>query len=211
MSTLDEKSAAKPITNVLTITCPTTTRLGSNPSIQGLSTIEDIDSAHTLTPSNTSQNEERSLERETSPFSPFYNPAPTRYSLEAQKSESKQSINVIQAAYDTDVEACLTPQKTMASGNTTGLLNGKKANVECTVWPGRRAMRMKKKAMRQERSKNMMCGWISRLDKKVKVWIKVLIALLVIGTAVGVGVGVSRAVGGGVWRSSSNANAPISP
>jgi len=69
---------------------------------------------------------------------------------------------------------------------------------------------MKKKAMRREKSKHMVCGCMAGLDKRTKTWIKVLIALIVVGTAVGVGVGVSKAVGGGVWKSQNNVNAPIS-
>lgn len=202
MSAIDEKSAAVPPANVLTITRPANSRQPSNQSIEVLSTIEDVDSTHSLSP--TRSHNEKSHERETSPFSPFYNPAPTRYSLEAQKSESKQNINVINAAYDTDVEA-LTPHTT----KNLGLFKSKSGNPECTVWPGQDAMKKKKKAMRRERNKHTVCGCMAGLDKRTKIWIKVLIALLVIGTAVGVGVGVSKAVGGGVWKSSNNSNAPI--
>ena len=91
-----------------------------------------------------------------------------------------------------------------------GLLKSKTGNVECQVWPGQRAMKMKKKAMRREKAKYMMCGCMAGLDKRTKIWVKVLIALVVVGLAVGVGVGVSRAVGGGVWKNSTNANSPIS-
>jgi hypothetical protein len=206
MSAIDEKSESAPITNVLTINRPANARQASNQSIEVLSTIEDVDSTHSLSPTQASHNE-KSLERETSPFSPFYNPAPTRYSLEAQKSESKQNINVISAAYDTDVEACLTPAQTRSNAR---IFKSNSGNPECTVWPGQKAMKMKKKAMRKERNKHNLCACMAGLDKRTKIWIKVLIALIVVGTAVGVGVGVSKAVGGGVWKSQSNANAPIS-
>jgi hypothetical protein len=207
MSNLDEKSAAA-TTNVLTITRTTPTRLASNQSIDVLTTIEDVDSTHSLTPTQTSSPREKSLDRETSPFSPFYNPNPTRYSLEAQKSESKQNINVIQpSTYDNDVEACLTLQQTKSG---MGLLKARSGNVESQVWPGRKAMKMKKKAMRREKGKYMMCGCMAGLDKRTKIWVKILTALVVVGLAVGVGVGVSRAVGGGVWKNSTNANSPIS-
>jgi hypothetical protein len=210
MSTADEKPA--PSANVLTITRPTATRSASNQSIEVLSTIEDVDSTHSLSPTHSSRNE-KSLERETSPFSPFYNPAPTRYSLEKNKSESKQNINVINSSsYDTDVEACLTPQKTDATcGGKVSLLKSKsRGDMECTVWPGQNALKQKKKAMRRERGKHLMCcGWMAGLNKKTKIWVKVLIALVVVGIAVGVGVGVSRAVGGGVWKNQDAANSPI--
>jgi len=200
---MDEKSAAVSTTNILTITRPSNSRQPSNQSIEILSTIEDVDSTHSLSPTRTSHNE-KSLERESSPFSPFYNPAPTRYSLEAQKSESKQNINVINSPYDTDVEA-LTPQAT----KNACLLKSKSGNPECAVWPGQNAMRKKKKAMRKERNKHNGCGCMAGLNKRTKTWVNVLIALVLIGTAIGVGVGVSKAVGGGVWKGLKSSNAPI--
>ncbi|CAD6441974.1 c361a0c2-5094-496b-a3b8-25f7277fa4e8 [Sclerotinia trifoliorum] len=199
-SPIDEKSTLVG-TNVLTINRPTPSRTQSNQSV--LSTIQDVDSTHSLSPSQT-RYEKNSLSQETSPLSPFYNPNPTRYSLEAQKSSSKQNIT----SYDTDVEACLTPQQTTKSG---GLLMKAKtgATQECTVWPGQQQMKRKKKAMKQDRMSAGICGCMAGFDKKTRVWIKVLIALVVIALAVGVGVGVSRAVGGGVWKNSQSTNTAI--
>ena len=202
MSAVDEKTAAVTTTNVLTITRPSNARQNSSQSVEILSTIEDVNSTHSLSPTRTAHNE-KSLEGENSLLTPIYNPAPTRSSFEAQKSESKQHINVINSAYDTDVEA-LTPYATK-----TGLFKSKSGNPECTVWPGQNAMKMKKKAMRRERNKHNLCGCLSGLDKRTRIWIRVLIALLVVGTAVGVGVGVSKAVGGGIWKSGNNSNAPL--
>lgn len=203
MSDLNEKSAA-PITNILTIERPAPPQQVSFPNALGH--IEDIDSTHTLTPTTSvPQNEKTSP----SPFSPFYNPAPTRYSLEAHKSDSNQHVNVI-SAYETDIETGLIPQKTTASGSSAGLLKTKSRDPNCTVWPGRHAMKMKKKAMRKERSKHSVCGCMSGLDKRTKIWVKVGLALLVIGLVVAVGVGVSRAVGGGIWKGSHSSNSPIS-
>jgi len=199
-SPIDEKST--PVnTNVLTINRPTPSRTQSNQSI--LSTIEDVDSTHSLSPSQT-RNEKNSISRETSPFSPFYNPTPTRYSLEAQKSSSKQNI----ASYDTDVEACLTPQQTTKSG---GLLSQSKtgATQECTVWPGQKQMKKKKRAMKHDRMSRGVCGCMAGLDRKTRIWIKVLIALIIVALGVGVGVGISRAVGGGVWKNSQSTNSAI--
>lgn len=206
---LDEKSAPAS-KNILTITRPVPTRQPSNQSMGILSTIEDVESTHSLTPTHTRHNE-KSLDRETSPFSPFYNPTPTRYSLEAQKSESKQNINVIQSSpYDTDLEACLSPQLTTKSGNM-GLLKTRTGNVECAVWPGQKALKQKKKAERRERGTFMMCGGcMAGLSNRARLFVKVAVVLLVIGTAIGVGLGVSKAVGGGIWKSSTNANSPIS-
>jgi hypothetical protein len=212
MSTLNEK--AEPTTNVLTITRPTPTQ--RSPQTSGLSPIEDIESTHSLTPTNTHEKSD-SPTHSTSAFSPFYNPRSTRLSLEAQKTESKQNINVISTPYDTDLEAGpnLTPSRTHASNgllknktnNTGSTTNGKL--LDRSVWPGHREMKLKKKAMRRAKSKHMLCGCMAHLDKRTKIWVKVLIALLVVGAAVGVGVGISRAVGGGVWKNKSSSNSAI--
>ncbi|KAF7902652.1 hypothetical protein EAF00_002555 [Botryotinia globosa] len=199
-SPVDEKSTLVD-TNVLTINRPTPSRTQSNQSV--LSTIEDVDSTHSLSPTHT-RYEKSSLSQETSPFSPFYNPNPTRYSLEAQKSSSKHNM----AMYDTDVEACLTPQQTTKSG--TLLAKAKTgATQECTVWPGQQQMKRKKKAMKQHRLSAGICGCMAGFDRKTRIWFKVLIALVVVALAVGVGVGISRAVGGGVWKNSQSTNTAI--
>jgi hypothetical protein len=203
MSAIDEKSATVPTANVLTLSRPANSRQPSNQSLSVLDTIADVDSTHSLCPTQNSHNE-NSFERETSPLSPFYNPAPTRYSLEAQKSESRQNINVINSFYDTDVEA-LTPNTT----RNAGLFKSKSGNPECTVWPGQRALEMKKKAARKERNKHGLCGCMAGLHRRTKISIQALIVLVIIGAVVGIGVGVSKAVGGGVWKNSSNSNAPI--
>jgi len=212
MSAEEEKSA---ITNVLTITRPTPARQQSNVTIDVLSTIEDIDSTHSLTPTHTRAEKSSSLDQEhqASAFSPFYNPNPTRYSLDAQKTESRQNINVISSsAYDTDVEACLEPRGTNASNGTAALLSKSKTRGETAdsaVWPGQKALKMKKKAMKVQRNKGSLCGCMAGFSKKTRIWIKIVIALLVVGTAIGVGVGVSRAVGGGFWKNEHKVNAPI--
>lgn len=207
MSAVNEKS--EPSTNVLTITRSTPSHQPSSQGVDILSTIEDNESTNSLTPTPT-QNE-KTPEREASALSPFYNPNPTRLSLEAQKSESKQNINVVQSGYDTDVEACLTPQKTMASSSRGGgLLKLKSSNdIDGTVWPGQKAMKAKKKTMRKQRNKQGICGCMAGLDRKTRIWIKIVIGLVVVGGAIGVGIGISKAVGGGVWKSKSHSNAPI--
>jgi len=174
-----------------------------------LSTIDDVESSHSLTPTHTHHNEKMSSDRETSPFSPFYDPSPTRYSLEALKSESKQNINIINTSYDTDIEACLSHQKTGASGQGGLLKNKNRQDVECSVWPGQKQMKRKKKMMRKERGKHNICGCMAGMPKKTQIWIKVLMALLVIGGAIGIGIGVSKAVGGGIWKNTSSPNSPI--
>jgi hypothetical protein len=197
-------------TNGLTITRPSPARQQSSQGVDVLSTIEDVDSSHTLTPTHTLLNEKISSERDTSPLSTFYNTNPTRHFLEAQKSESKQNINIINSSYDTDIEACLTPQKTEAGGSShMALLKSKSRKDDCPVWPGQQQMKKKKKMMRKERGKHNLCGWMAGMSKTTQMWIKISIALLVIGAAIGIGIGVSKAVGGGIWKSSNNTNAPI--
>ncbi|PQE34006.1 hypothetical protein CJF32_00002888 [Rutstroemia sp. NJR-2017a WRK4] len=199
---LDEKSTSPTAlnTNILTITRPTPSRQPSSQSI--LSTIEDvsISSTHTLSPTATHTAADEKMSTPAS-VSPFYNPSPTRYSLEASKSSSKQHIAI--SSYETDVEACLTPQQTTLGVSTNTL------SKECTVWPGQKQMKRKKKAMKFERGRQGVCGCMAGLDRKTKIWVKVLMALLVIGLAVGVGVGISKAVGGGIWKSDKSTNTAL--
>src|SRR6266496_1804246 len=68
----------------------------------GLPTIHDVDSSITLNTA-TPISQAPSVEHDpANPFSAFYSHPQTRYSLEAQRSESKPIIEVT----DTDVEAC---------------------------------------------------------------------------------------------------------
>lgn len=212
MSTAEEKPDAS--NNVLTITRPAAaSRAPSNQSIDILTTIEDVGSTHSLSPTQSTSRNEKSIERETSPFSPFYNPGPTRQSLEKAKSESRQNINVIKNPYDTDLEAAsLAPQKTTntCGGKISSLTSKTREDLECQVWPGQSELKQKRKQMRRAKGEDLMCcGCMARLNKKTKIWVKILIALVIASVAVGVGVGVSRAVGGGVYKDKDNPNAPI--
>jgi hypothetical protein len=86
MSSIEEKTDG--ITNVLTITRPTPALTRQH---QILSTIEDIDSTHSMTPPQSpSGHNEKTLE--ISPYSTFDNDTPAHAAL---TSESKQNINVI--------------------------------------------------------------------------------------------------------------------
>lgn len=183
MSANTEKPEAIP--NVLTINRPSASRQASGQSIN-LTATNDIESAHTLTPSQSLTQTNEKLTN-----APFYK-APTQ-------SESRQNIN----SYDTDVEACLSPQKTK---NTLGDI---RSNNDTAVWPGQQALKRKKKMMRKERGKQALCGWMAGMPKKTQIWIKIGIALLVVGAAIGIGVGVSKAVGGGIWKNKESSNAPI--
>lgn len=79
------------------------------------------------------------------------------------------------------------------------------AHNDDKVWPCSKAR--EKTLLARQRAKG--CSPFSRLSKKQKFWVQVLIALIVIGAITGLGVGISKAVGGGVFKSSSNSNAPI--
>lgn len=206
MASTDNQTASA---NVLTITRPTPSRQVS--SNGALPSIEDVESTHSLTPTHTTQNEK--FDREESPFSPFYNPSPTRHSLDKAKSESTRNINIITTPYDTDIEAqSLAPQKTTNTcGGKISLLKSKsRGDLECQMWPGHSELKKKKKAMRKARGEDLICcGCMAGLDNKTKIWIKLLIILVIIGAVIGVSVGMTKAVGGGVFKSSHNPSAPL--
>ncbi|KAH8670255.1 hypothetical protein BGZ60DRAFT_375691 [Tricladium varicosporioides] len=64
MASQNEKSGG----NVLTITRPVPSRQPSTQSFDHLSTIEDVDSQHSLTPTRTSHSEKSAIMTQTSPF-----------------------------------------------------------------------------------------------------------------------------------------------
>jgi hypothetical protein len=70
-------------------------------------------------------------------------------------------------------------------------------------------MKMKKKAMRREKARYMLCGWMAELGKPARIAIKVVMAVGLLAAAVGIAIGISKAVGGGVWRSKEDTNAPL--
>ena len=195
MSVNEKEGFEQQPASILTITRPTPARKQSHQS-NTLSTIEDIESTY----SHTLVNNALTVDNETasSPLSPFYSHPTTRYSLEAQKSESKLNVNVIYNVESTDLEAGLIPQGSNTTVKEGRLLKSKSGNIECDVWPGRRALKQKKKAMMLERRRNGICGCMAGFSRTTRIWIKVLIVLLVIGSAVAIGLGVSKAVGGGI-------------
>jgi len=69
------------------------------------------------------------------------------------------------------------------------------------VWPGRGTLMQRYK---RDKRKRQSCNPMKNLDKRTKVCIKLLIIFLVVGGAVGLGIGISKAVGGGIWKSSSS-------
>jgi hypothetical protein len=191
---IDEKAGAN--TNVLTITRPSPARQVSNQSINVLSTIEDIDSTHSMTPPTTAHNEKFP----NTPSSPYYN-------HHSQGSESKQNITLVHSSFDQDLEAqALTQQKTEPSQSKTDLLKKKCTTNIDPAWPGRDQLKMRKKQMKREKA---CCGWWVDMSSKKRTMIKVLIFLVVVAVATGLGIGISKALNTGAWTK-SGANTPIS-
>lgn len=176
----------------------------------------EVDSARSITATTVSRTEKSLDEREASPFSPFYNPAPTRTSLEERRS-SKANINIVtlstsKNSYETDLETGLEQLKATRSGGGSNLLKEnqrRSTSQDCTVWPGRAALKKKKKEMKRQEKRKGVCGCMAGLSKRTKIWVKILILCVVVGVVTGVGIGISKAVGGGVWKNGSH-NAPIS-
>lgn len=206
MTALDEKPRAMPV-SVLTLPRPTKAYQHPNKCIDVLSTVDDLESTRSLSPATTVDPDAGGkYAGDVNPLSPFYNPSPTRLSLDAQKSESRRDVHLI-PAYDTDLEAGSTPPASAISSDKS--IAKPDTNFHCAVWPNQQAMRMKKKAMRRTNGRYMMCGWLAARSKPTRITIKTIFALVLIGAAVGIAIGISKAVGGGVWRNSQNTNAPI--
>lgn len=162
----------------------------TNNAACNLPTIDDVDSARTLTPTTTCETPREELGSH--PFSAFYCHPTTRYSFEVQKSESKPIINVMSV----DLEACRGVKS----------LELDQQRKDCTVWPGKQTKRSSLKRCRQKR------GPVARfksLSPNVRLLIKVLLVLVVLALAIGLGLGISKAVGGGVYKSSTQTNARI--
>ena len=118
------------------------------------------------------------------PFSPFYSHPTTRTSLEQKKSESRVRFQL----YEHDLESG--SRVTQNTQKETAQLY----HTNDAVWPS---------GNKQHEAAP------KRLSKKQKFWIKFLIAILVIGAITGLGIGITKAVGGGVFRTTSNSSAPI--
>jgi hypothetical protein len=193
MSALNEKSVVvttsavgEPTTpinpNVLTITRPSATRQQSGTTIDVLSTIEDCDSARSMSPPQSAHREKSPVERETSPYSFM------------QKSESKQNIN---SGFDTDIEA-LAHQKTEAGCSKTGLVLMKsKCQSSSNAWPNRTEQ---KRMMKAKKRDNACCSCWAGMSRRNRNIIRACILLLLIGLIIGLCLGVTRAVHGGVFH-----------
>lgn len=222
MGLVDEKAAAASI-SVITIPHPARafkTSQRCSPSVVFLSTIDDAESTRSLSPATTLSPDGKT---DLNPFSPFYNHSSTRLSLEAQQSESRRHevfpgaalITPTTTMYeDTDLEAGSTPPTSACSLDKSPMrvraAAARDENFHCTVWPSRHAMQLKKKAMRREKARSMLCGWwMAGLSKPARIWAKVALAVLLVGAAVGIAIGISKAVGGGVWKSNQATDAPL--
>ncbi|KAH8820059.1 hypothetical protein F5884DRAFT_36206 [Xylogone sp. PMI_703] len=181
-----------------TVIRPQPTRQSSNPHVDVLATIEDVDSTHSLTPVPSRADEKAPG---ASPLSPLYDHASALQPLDAQKSKTSMATT----SYDSDLEA-----GTMGLKGKGSLVK----SIDCddnSVWPCQNTLKMQNKARKRARRKEGVCGCLAGLDRRSRLGVKVLIVLLVIGAAVGIGIGISKAVGGGIWKSSHQSNAPISP
>lgn len=176
MSTINEKDN----TIGVTITRPSTVRDYSRNHV--LSTIEDVDSTHTLTPTHG-----------TFPASTVRDDSPARsLSYDNMKSESKTNISY----YEHDVEACRSNSMT----NALSPYSYGPSQQPCSMWPGRKQLKDNRKALKKTRG----CQPLARFDKKTRIMIKIAIGLLLVGLIIGVGVGISKAVGGGIWNPSTH-------
>ncbi|KAJ5035439.1 uncharacterized protein L3040_007907 [Drepanopeziza brunnea f. sp. 'multigermtubi'] len=158
----ESESEVKPGADFLTISRPSPSRQAS---ARVLSTIHDVDSAHTVslppTPSY-----EKSLE--------------TTFAYTVSRDRNDMY---------SDLEAqCLTEQKTRASQSKSGRVTQKCSKVD-PAWPGRKHMKQQRKAQKLQRAR---CACWARLSKLYKSLIVTVIVLAVLGVALGLGFGLSQ-------------------
>lgn len=131
------------------------------------------------------------------PFSPFYTHPTTRTSLEQKRSESKVRFHI----YEHDLEA---------GSRVTQFTQPEQAQhcrTDDAVWPSSK-VRKEHGAMMKNKEHHTYSPF-KHMSKKQKFWAKVLIAIVIIGAITGLSVGITKAVGGGVFRTSSDSSAPI--
>ncbi|EPE32328.1 hypothetical protein GLAREA_07461 [Glarea lozoyensis ATCC 20868] len=183
MTTLEEKIA--PNANVLTITRPAASRQTSNQSFEVLSTIEDVDSQHSLTPTRTAHSEKSAIMTQSSPYT-----------------DSKQRIVDSTNAFP-DLEAGMT-RGTQNTGTGCRMLS-KTAGGGADPWPCTTALKRQRKEQKRRRA---CCACWGGLGKKQKLGVKVGAGFLIVAIIILMCVFISKAVGGGVWSNHSS-NAPI--
>ena len=133
------------------------------------------------------------------PFSAFYSHPTTRTSLEQARSQSKIHLAVYQ--HDLESGSRITQTETLPEGH---LYHHKEDDK---VWPCAEQLRKKQEEARLGHHRG--CNPFRRLSKKQKIVVHIIIALFLIGAITGLGIGISKAVGGGVFRTTNNSNAPI--
>ncbi|CAG8954428.1 hypothetical protein HYFRA_00006055 [Hymenoscyphus fraxineus] len=189
---MDASSEKSPVsTNVLTITRPTPTRKTSNQSFEvpGLSTIEDVDSAHCLTPTHTQHSEKSAI------MSPYASPFDSKQEIVETISGTSNTYTDLEAGYS----------NTSRNSGTGCKMLAKNAGGGADPWPNADTV----KRQRKEQKRNQACCacW-GALGKKQKLGVKIGSVLLVIIVITLMCVFISKAVGGGVWNNTSS-NAPI--
>lgn len=135
------------------------------------------------------------------PYSAFYSHPRTRTSFAQAKSESKINVSL----YNHDIES----GSRMMHASIADAADPEPPNhvhKDDKVWP---CSKTREKTL-LARQKTKGCSPFSRLSDRQRFWVKVLIALVFVGVVTGLAVGISKAVGGGVFKSSGNSNAPIS-
>ncbi|KAF4632474.1 hypothetical protein G7Y89_g5651 [Cudoniella acicularis] len=155
MATIEEKSSSG---NVLTITRPLPSRQPSTNSFDHLSTIEDVDSAHSLIPTRTSHSEKSAIMTQTSPFT-----------------DSRQDI-VETTSYQNDLEQGLT-----GTTHGSGQAIRKKASGGADPWPCPRELKSRRKEAKRRKA---CCSCWGGLGKKQKLSIKVVSGLLIVAAII---------------------------
>lgn len=133
------------------------------------------------------------------PFSAFYSHPTTRTSLEQARSQSKIHLAVYQ--HDLESGSRITQTEILPESPAHHHKEDDK------VWPCAEQLRKKQEEARLRKSRG--CSPFRRLSKRQKIVVHIIIALFLIGAITGLGVGISKAVGGGVFRTTNNTNAPI--
>lgn len=95
-------------------------------------------------------------------------------------------------AYDTDVEAMVTPQRSCDRLNRKSC--GKNDN---SVWPTADYWKQKTRAAKQ---KNRSCQLLNQYTKRTRLMIRLGILFFIVALAVGVGFGISKPLGAGIWK-----------
>jgi hypothetical protein len=184
MTTLEEKVSSN--ANVLTINRPAASRQTSNQSFEVLSTIEDVDSQHSLTPTRTAHSEKSAIMTQSSPFT----------------DSKSQMIDYTNGPFP-DLESGIT-RGTQHTGTGCNTLS-KNAGGGADPWPCSKTLKRQRKEQKRRRA---CCACWGGLGKRQKLGVKVGAGVLIVAIIILMCVLISKAVGGGVWSNHSS-NAPI--